>query len=185
MSLPVLTVLAIVFGLSEFALSMFRRSASSSRDGRSLRLLWSVILLSMTAGFVLKALVPGAALPWPRVMYAAGVGLFAAGTLLRWYAIIYLGRYFTVNVALRDDHRVIDSGPYRRVRHPSYSGSLLQFAGLGLCLGNGLSLLALVLPVFLAFLRRMQIEEAVLSEGLGDAYRTYMQRTKRLLPLIY
>jgi protein-S-isoprenylcysteine O-methyltransferase len=114
-----------------------------------------------------------------------GVTLYAAGLILRWYAILHLGRFFTVNVAIAADHRVIDTGPYRFVRHPSYTGALMAFLGLALCLANWASLTVLVVPVFFVFLRRIQVEEAALLQALGDEYRGYMSRTKRLIPAVY
>jgi protein-S-isoprenylcysteine O-methyltransferase len=80
---------------------------------------------------------------------------------------------------------VIDSGPYRFVRHPSYTGALIAFVGFGLCLGNWLSLLLITLPISAAFLWRIRVEERALLEALGDNYRAYMERTKRLLPFVY
>ena len=105
--------------------------------------------------------------------------------MLRWYAIIYLGRFFTVNVAIAADHRLIDGGPYRFVRHPSYSGALMVFLGLGLCIGNWLSVAVMIVPISLVFIWRIHVEEAALLQGLGDSYREYMGRTKRLIPSIY
>jgi protein-S-isoprenylcysteine O-methyltransferase len=114
-----------------------------------------------------------------------GVVVFFTGIALRWYAIIYLGRYFTVNVAIAADHRVIETGPYRYVRHPSYTGALTAFLGLGLCLANWLSLACAVIPTLCVFLWRIRIEEAALVEGLGGKYRDYMRHTRRLIPAIY
>jgi protein-S-isoprenylcysteine O-methyltransferase Ste14 len=71
------------------------------------------------------------------------------------------------------------------VRHPSYTGALLAFLGLGLCIGNWLSILLLIVPIFLVFLRRMHVEEAALVRGLGEPYREYMRHTKRLVPALY
>ena len=68
-----------------------------------------------------------------KYLYGAGLVLFAAGLSLRWYSVVYLGRLFTYDVAIAADHRVVDSGPYRYIRHPAYSGSLLTFVGLGVC----------------------------------------------------
>lgn len=118
-------------------------------------------------------------------MYWAGLGLFAAGVGLRWYSVAYLGRLFTYDVAIAADHRVIDSGPYRLIRHPAYTGSLLTFVGLGVCGGNLLSLSMLVTPIALAFLHRIAIEEAALTSALGSRYSDYASRTKRLVPFIY
>ena len=118
-------------------------------------------------------------------MHAIGVGIFAAALALRWYSIIHLGRYFTVNVAISEAHRVVDTGPYRLVRHPSYTGSLLAFLGLGICMANFAAIAVIMVPVTAAFLHRIRVEEAVLSGALGENYRRYMSHTKRLIPGIY
>lgn len=97
----------------------------------------------------------------------------------------YLGRLFTVNVAIAADHTLIDSGPYRTIRHPSYTGALLVFPGLGISFGNWLSLIIVVVPTSLAFMQRIAIEEAALTRALGDSYPRYMARTKRLIPGVY
>jgi protein-S-isoprenylcysteine O-methyltransferase len=94
-------------------------------------------------------------------------------------------RFFTVNVAIAANHRLIDTGPYRFVRHPSYTGALMAFLGLALCLANWASLAVMLIPVFLVFLRRMRVEEGVLLQALGAHYREYMHRTKRLIPAVY
>jgi protein-S-isoprenylcysteine O-methyltransferase len=99
--------------------------------------------------------------------------------------IVVLGRFFTGNVAIAPDHRLIEEGPYRFVRHPSYTGSLLAFLGLGICYCNWASLAALMFPTLAVFLRRMQVEEAALVAAFGDRYRDYIRRTKRLIPAIY
>jgi len=111
--------------------------------------------------------------------------VFLAGLALRWYAIAYLGRSFTFDVAVAADQHVIDTGPYRRIRHPAYTGSLLSFVGLGLCGGNALSLVVLVAPIAWAFLHRIGIEEAALTAALGSRYSAYAARTKRLVPFVY
>lgn len=180
-------LLGPLFGLSEFALLLGKRSGSgaASADRGSLRLLWIVIGLCVVVAILAADLVPQANSPWLWSLRTMGGVLFLLGLLLRWYAIVYLGRFFTVNVAIAADHRVVDTGPYRLVRHPSYSGSLLQFVGLGITFGNWLSLALLVLPVIVVFLRRIAIEEQALSQALGEPYRLYMAQTRRLIPGIY
>ena len=107
------------------------------------------------------------------------------GFVLRFYSIFYLGRFFTINVAIVTGHRLIDSGPYRFIRHPSYIGSLMMFFGLGLGIGNWVSVVIFIVPTFAVLFWRMEIEEAALLESLGEPYRSYMKRTKRLIPMIY
>jgi protein-S-isoprenylcysteine O-methyltransferase len=189
MDLGISQVLGTMFTLSEIGLGIVKRARSGKSqlaDRGSLALLWTVIVLSVMLAFsfnsLLSALNFGALLPAAR---ALGIVLFVAGLAIRWYAIIYLGRFFTVNVAIASDHRLIDAGPYLYVRHPSYAGALVAFLGLGLCIGNWASVLMLTAPMVAVFAWRMHVEEAALVQGLGDRYRVYMRRTKRLIPKIY
>jgi protein-S-isoprenylcysteine O-methyltransferase len=182
-------VLSTIFTLSEIGLGIVKRARSGNShlaDRGSLALIWTVIMLCVMLAFSLKAKLTtlnfGVMLPAAR---ALGVVLFCVGLAIRWYAIIYLGRFFTVNVAIASDHRLIDAGPYRYIRHPSYAGALAAFLGLGLCIGNWASVLVLTAPILAVFLRRMHVEEAALIRGLGSPYRNYMRRTKRLIPHIY
>jgi protein-S-isoprenylcysteine O-methyltransferase len=181
--------LGLAFMISELGLASARRSSRSdsrAADRGSLLLLWVVIVISITFAYSFAYSLPAAGLGAARApLRTVGLIFFVAGLALRWYAIVYLGRFFTVNVAIASDHRVIDTGPYRYVRHPSYTGALLAFLGLGLCLGNWLSILCAVVPTFCAFLWRMRVEEAALLQGLGCAYGGYMGRTKRLIPSVY
>jgi len=182
------TALGMLYALSELALMFAKRadkSATRGADRGSLPLLWIVIAVSVTLGFSLSHMLPGASMGDSAGLREAGIGLFAAGIALRWYSILYLGRFFTVNVAIAADHRLIDQGPYRYLRHPSYTGAVAAFAGLGLCLANWASLAVILLPVIAVFLRRILIEEAALREAFGEEYRRYAQRTKRLIPFLY
>ncbi len=113
------------------------------------------------------------------------LGLLLLGLLLRWWSIIHLGRFFTVDVVIAADHRVVDSGPYRLIRHPSYTGALLIIAGVALCFGNFVSALVLSIPNVALLMQRVRIEETALSQGLGEPYRAYISRTKRLIPGVY
>lgn len=180
----------LIYLLSEIGLGIAkraRRGDSQLKDAGSLRLLWTVIGSSVFLAFLLAGSLPGLDLGARAAAVTRPLGLlvFVAALALRWYAIVYLGRYFTVNVAIARDHRVIDSGPYRYVRHPSYTGALAAFLGLGLLLNNAAALLMITVPPLLVFLRRIHIEEAALLAGLGDNYRAYMQRTRRLIPGLY
>ena len=105
--------------------------------------------------------------------------------LLRWWAIITLGRFFTVDVTIEKDHELVERGPFRMVRHPSYTGVLLAFVGLALTLDNWAALLVILLPIGVAFIHRMNVEEKALSGALGSQYTNYMRRTKRLVPFVY
>ena len=131
-------------------------------------------MVSIAAGIYVAKRWPAAALPHHRSFMFAGVGLFVAGLLLRWWAIITLGRFFTMDVTIEKDHELVERGPFHMVRHPSYTGVLLAFAGLALTLGNWAVLLVILVPIGAAFIHRMNVEENALSSALGPQYTDYI-----------
>jgi len=125
-------------------------------------------------------------LPGPtETHFLAGAFIVVAGTTLRLWAILTLGRFFRSTVMIQPNHEVIASGPYRLVRHPSYTGVLLSCFGIGIALGSWLSLLVMMPLVFIGLYVRIRVEEDVLSSSLGDSYRQYMRSTRRLIPFLY
>src|SRR6266404_4891116 len=178
-------VLGLIYLVSEVLLSVTRRGRSKTgekQDRSTLRVIWIVIMVSVTAGVFVAQNWRAGALPHGREFAVAGVVLFAVGLLLRWWAIITLGRFFTVDVTIEKDHELVERGPFRVVRHPSYTGVLLAFVGLALSLRNWAAILVILVPIFAAFVRRMNVEEEALSQALGSRYAEYMVRTKRLVP---
>jgi protein-S-isoprenylcysteine O-methyltransferase Ste14 len=180
--------LGLVYLISEVLLTITRRSRSQTgtkQDRSTLGVIWIVIMVSVTAGVYVAMSWGAAALPYGRMFAIAGVVLFVAGLFLRWWAIITLGRFFTVDVTIEKDHELVERGPFRGVRHPSYTGVLLAFVGFALTLHNWAALLVMLVPIFAAFIRRMNVEEEALSRALGSRYADYMRRTKRLVPFVY
>lgn len=142
------------------------------------------LLLAIWIGGVLGKEVPGAAIGAGQpLVFVFGLLLALAGIAIRQVAIATLGRFFTVRVMTAPDQTVVDRGLYRYIRHPSYTGSLLTVLGVLLCSTNWLSLacFALAIP---GFAYRIRVEEQALSRALGDPYRAYMGRTKRLVPFL-
>lgn len=183
--LPFPAILGLTYFFSELVLAVTRRSSAKtvSRDANSLRILWIVIGVSIWLSIQAQGRWPEAMLPpW---FVPIGVALFVGGMVLRWYSIIHLGRFFTVNVSIAADRQLIDTGPYRFVRHPSYTGALLAFIGFAMVLRNWASVLVISLPVAFAFVYRINVEERALIQALGERYRDYIGRTKRLIPFIY
>ena len=180
-------IIGPLWGASEFCLMLFKRSKSGavSNDRHSLGIIWLVNLAAVALGVVAACQLPSCRLPASRLAAAISCGVFIFGMALRWYAILYLGRFFTVNVAIHSDHQVVDSGPYRFIRHPSYTGSLLTVVGFSMTLNNWASFVIIVLPCFAVTLWRIRIEEQALRAALGDRYAAYMRRTRRLIPFIY
>lgn len=178
-------ILLIVYWVSEAIIGSRLRARSGDRtdDRGSLRVLAIVFPLAWWIG-VAMIWDQRASFGSERI-FDVGLTLMGGGQLLRWWSIATLGRMFTVNVAIRQDHRLVDKGPYRLLRHPSYSAILLVHVGAGLCFGNALTLTFLALPTTAALLYRMHVEEQVLVHELGPSYIEYMRRTKRLIPFIY
>jgi protein-S-isoprenylcysteine O-methyltransferase Ste14 len=180
----VLFVVWIVGEVVIFGRSAWRRDARI-RDRGSLIVVLGSVFVGLTLGSALASAVPAADIRQRAdAVFLLGLVLMAGGIALRFTAVIVLGRYFTPVVMVGRGQRVVDTGPYRWVRHPSYTGSLLTIAGVLLAMTNWLALLAL-LPVIAGLLYRIRVEEQALSEQLGDAYRSYMRRTKRLVPFLY
>ncbi|MGV9011126.1 MAG: methyltransferase family protein [Flavobacteriales bacterium] len=187
MSLPSPTICFTLFGISELSLAVFKRSGkgTQSQDRGTLGLLWGVIGASIFLAMFIANGAPRYGYAFSGFAYVVGLLLFIAGVALRWWAIVHLGRFFTVDVAIAKDHRVVSDGPYRFIRHPSYTGALLAFIGLGLLVHNWLAALVLLVPITVMFLWRMNIEERALSVALGEVYTGYMANTKRLIPFVY
>ena len=180
--------LGLVYLISEVLLTVTRRSRTrtgAKQDKSTLLVVWVGIVLSVAAGVYVTLHWPAAALPQGHLFALAGVFLFVVGLTVRWWAIITLGRFFTVDVVVEKDHEVVERGPFRFVRHPSYTGVLLAFVGFALTLRNWLALFIILLPIFGVFMRRMKVEEEALSRELGPRYTDYMKRTKRLVPGVY
>jgi protein-S-isoprenylcysteine O-methyltransferase len=180
--------LGLAFFFSEALLSFTRRSRSKtgvSQDRSTLRMLWIVIMASIFAAIYVATNLRSARIGNHHLLDPLAIILFVIGLVLRWWSIIILGRFFTVDVTIEKDHELVEAGPYRLVRHPSYTGVLVAFLGWGLALHNWLALLLLLLPISFAFVRRMKVEEEALRGALGERYASYMQRTRRLLPFIY
>jgi protein-S-isoprenylcysteine O-methyltransferase Ste14 len=116
---------------------------------------------------------------------ALGAVVFALGLALRAWAVHELGRFFKFTVVVQADHRVVDTGPYRLIRHPSYTGLLMIELGLGIALGTWLSIPACLLPPLIAFVIRLVSEERALAREVGEPYREYMTRTHRLVPGVW
>ncbi|MFZ0926194.1 MAG: isoprenylcysteine carboxylmethyltransferase family protein [Halobacteriota archaeon] len=117
----------------------------------------------------------------PRSVFYLGICIMVLGIAIRQRAIAVLGRFFSRTLAVQERQTVVETGPYRYVRHPSYTGALVFFVGYGLALQSWGAVLALV-PIFaLVYGYRMYVEERLLIAELGEAYVPYSHRTKRLI----
>ena len=148
-----------------------------------------VFRLAVAAGalgaIALSRVAPSAAIRPAAIAAWIGLGLLWCGIALRFWSFRTLGRYFTFIVQTSGDQPVITTGPYRVIRHPSYAGILLAVMGLGLFIGNWLSLAGLTLALACGLVFRIRVEERALLQNLGDDYRNYAATHKRLVPFIW
>lgn len=182
-----LIVISLIWFLSEVGLSYMKRSSGGAKDldKSSLRIIWITIALGISVGVFVATTGEGTMTSYAKVAYWTGMICIFSGLLIRWIAIFQLKQHFTVNVSISEDHRLIQRGLYKHVRHPAYTGSLLSFFGLGLAMTNWLSLLVIFTPILLAFLYRISVEEAELGKSFGHEYDDYTRTTKRLIPGVY
>jgi protein-S-isoprenylcysteine O-methyltransferase len=181
------TIFAFWLAMEGFASAVKRtRDRANVRDRGSLLLIILFFWLGILLSFSLSFLLPQAAIPGNhQLIFVVGLVLMLAGIAFRWHAMSVLGRFFTVNVSIQEGHTLVETGPYRYIRHPSYTGALITEVGVGLALGNWASLLALLVFAGIAYAYRISIEEKALLAALGDPYRDYMRRTTRLIPYIF
>jgi protein-S-isoprenylcysteine O-methyltransferase Ste14 len=114
-----------------------------------------------------------------------GLIIIGVGIIIRFIAIYSLGRFFTVDVTIRQNRQLKKDGLYKIVRHPSYSGSIISFIGFGLSLNNWISLFVVTIAIFTAFMKRIRVEESVLQNQFGEEYTKYAKKTYRLIPWVY
>ena len=120
----------------------------------------------------------------PDWVFYPGIVLMWLGVLLRQWAIAVLGRFFSTSVRIVENHQVVEKGPYRLVRHPSYTGLLITFIGISLAVQSWAALIVLLGFFTISFGYRIKVEERALLSELGDNYANYMKRTKRLIPYL-
>jgi protein-S-isoprenylcysteine O-methyltransferase Ste14 len=165
-----------------------KRSTDSSkaRDQGSLNLIVILWWIGIAGGFLFSVLLPQAAISWKRnSLFALGICFMLMGVALRWYSAAVLGKYFTFDVAIQSGQVLVEAGPYRYIRHPSYSGAILTLLGFGLALGNWAGLAAALSCLGFAYAYRIPVEESALALALGETYKQYMKRTWRLVQFLF
>lgn len=177
----------VVWFFSEFLYKNILKSGKDDQKGKdksTLNILWLVIPFSIAAAVIISDLSTLSITRQSWIMYV-GEAFILTGIIFRFIIIRSLGKYFTVDVTIKEGHKIKKEGFYKYLRHPSYAFSLLTSLGLGLYLNNWLSLIFAFVPPFLAFAYRIKIEEQALVEQFGEEYIQYRKNTKKLIPFIY
>jgi len=167
-------------------ISTIRNRAKGTQEWGSLVVVIAGVGLGIVGAVLIALRLTWAAIPVGRVaFFVVAIVLMVLGIALRAWSVIVLGRNFTVYVQVRDEQPVVDTGPYRLLRHPSYTGLLLVCLGIGLALGNWLALIVVVALPTAVILVRIRVEERALLTGIGEPYRRFMETRRRLIPWIW
>jgi len=118
----------------------------------------------------------------PGWVYCVGIAVMLGGIALRQWAIAVLGGYFSSVIGVQKEQKVVESGPYRLIRHPSYTGALIFYVGMGLAVQSWAAVLIGIAIFSLVYGYRILLEEKALISQLGNNYVEYMKRTKRVIP---
>ncbi|MEI8365810.1 MAG: isoprenylcysteine carboxylmethyltransferase family protein [Parachlamydiaceae bacterium] len=147
---------------------------------------WWLITLSslLIFGIIVLVLHVRWASDLPASLIPLGIILMLMGTALRIWAVISLGKFFTMEVVIFPNHHLIDKGPYQWLQHPSYSGVFITAIGLGLATGYVMVLIAFLIILGFSLGYRIYVEEKALKERFGSEWVAYAKRTWRILPWI-
>jgi len=184
----IFTVLIVIWVAAELITRIRTRAnqPDTTREWRSIVALAITFAVGFGAGFHLARHAEGAAIEFARwPIFILGALLAAAGIAFRQWAILVLGRYFTPFVRVSEGQSVVETGPYRWLAHPSYTGMLMTIVGIGLMLGNWLSLACLAIVPTVGLVIRIRVEERALLAGIGEPYRRFLAGRARLVPGIW
>ncbi len=159
---------------------LFRQAAVAQRKDRgSYWIITLVVYGSMAGSIFIRRLNLGI---FRNDLQYAGLGIVILGIAFREWAVLTLGRFFTVSVMVASHQTVVKNGPYRWLRHPAYTGSILTLVGFPLALGTWAGALFVLLFSIAGYLYRVRVEEKALLESIGEEYHEYMRHTRRFFP---
>ena len=176
------TSISVLANILQPAYRPFEGSRTPEDRGTAAQILWTVYLTQAAA---LLELVWRKRVAIPLDLFSWGAfAAMIAGLALRTWAVALLGPWFTWNVMVQTGQQLVTRGPYRFIRHPSYTGALIIFVASCVLVRSWIVALLSALALFLAFRRRIRYEEGLLGKVL-PGYQAYMSRTSKLLPRIF
>lgn len=185
--LLIIIAFSLLYGVYELFMSLrqsHERGIVTSGDRLSLWIIFISIAVGYLVSFVIGSTELGRIDQWPS-FFLIGYGLMVIGIIIRIIAILTLHRHFTYTVTTLENHELIETGLYKRIRHPGYLGLILFFLGVATSLSNWLSILSMIVPVLLGFIYRIAVEEKFMLKQMGQKYLDYQNRTNSLIPMIY
>jgi protein-S-isoprenylcysteine O-methyltransferase Ste14 len=179
----------LIWGALELRQYLRQRKWRESADKVTSRAFWpffcAAIVMAVISLNASPHIVPSAEIGHGAAAFVVGMVILVAGITLRGWSFEVLGHYFTYNVKVSSDQKVITAGPYRLLRHPSYAAGLLIGFGIGILYGNWVGFAILTLLNLAIILWRINVEERALLTGLNTEYHAYAATRKRLVPLVW
>jgi len=166
--------------------SLWRGRGPAVRQDRGTRLVFGAAAYLGIAAAIAIARVPGLrdyANNWWT--FGLGIAIVLFGAAFRDWSIVSLGRWFRREVTIEPGQRLVRRGPYRVLRHPSYTGLILIFAGFGLAIGSWVGAAAALVVVLAGLVPRIRVEERALANTFGAEYTEYASSTARLVPGVW
>jgi protein-S-isoprenylcysteine O-methyltransferase len=185
-AIAVIIAIECYYIISEIKLaSRTSRGRDNTLDKGTRRLVWRLSAIGYNMAWLPVIFNFGRVVGLGGWLTWVGVAIMISGVVFRQYAISVLGKFFTATIQIKKDHELIQTGPYRYIRHPSYLGILIMAFGLGIAMSNWISLLlCLVLPT-IGLMQRIRFEEKELEQHFGKQYQDYKKNTRRVIPFIY
>ena len=189
MDLKIIIIITVsyLYGFFEVFMNLRQRSKSkvtTSSDKGSLWLLYSLITVGYALSFSIGATKIGRIYYW-NTFFAIGMALVVIGLIIRIHSILTLNQYFTYSVAKVENHKIIETGLYKWIRHPGYLGQLIIFIGIPVSFSNWVAVILMMTPILIGYINRIKVEERFMAEQIGQKYIVYQKRTKKLIPMIW
>jgi protein-S-isoprenylcysteine O-methyltransferase len=171
-----------------FEIWVFSRDRGKEKAGSRSSGLWP--FLALVVGITLALNLPALAPAFDvrkgfAVFFLIGIALIWAGLLFRFWSIQTLGKFFSTRLIIQQGHELITTGPYRRLRNPSYTGALATFIGIGFAVSNWLSIAVMLCAGLFLYVGRIRVEEKMLQDQFGPVFDEYKQHTWALIPFIW
>jgi protein-S-isoprenylcysteine O-methyltransferase Ste14 len=161
-----------------------KRKIVKQGDRLSIWILTIFIAIGYTLSFSIASTKIGRIYHWD-MFFVSGAFLAILGLIIRLSSILTLRQQFTYTVTKIENHELIETGLYHKIRHPGYLGQLIIFLGISISLSNWISVLSMMISVLIGYIYRIKTEEKFMIEQMGDKYIDYQKRTKRLIPMLY
>lgn len=167
---------------AEFVLFRNRGTENDPVERGSFYRILAVLLGTILAAFLLQEMQGEEIAP---VLKIVGTVLFATGVFLRFWGILHLKAQFTRHVTVREGDEIVSTGPYRKLRHPLYTGLFFIALGMPLYFTSPIAAVAGGALMVWALLKRIDYEEKLLIEKFGVQYEEWMKERARLIPFLY